>query len=89
MYPVDFEEFMEYMGEELLLEYISDCFKKQIPLEQKLHAKSMHLFKEYILVGGMPQALVAFKNNGRDFALADIEKRDILGLYKDDIKKSC
>lgn len=62
MYPVDFEEFMEYMGEELLLEYISDCFKKQIPLEQKLHAKAMHLFKEYILVGGMPQALVAFKN---------------------------
>lgn len=48
----------------------------------------MHLFKEYILVGGMPQALVAFKNNGRDFALADIEKRDILGLYKDDIKKA-
>lgn len=88
MYPVDFEEFMEYMGEELLLEYISDCFKKQIPLEQKLHAKAMHLFKEYILVGGMPQALVAFKNNGRDFALADIEKRDILGLYKDDIKKA-
>lgn len=36
----------------------------------------------------MPQALVAFKNNGRDFALADIEKRDILGLYKDDIKKA-
>ena len=88
MYPVDFEEFMEYMGEELLLEYISDCFKKQIPLEQKLHAKAMHLFKEYILAGGMPQALVAFKNNGRDFALADIEKRDILGLYKDDIKKA-
>ena len=60
MYPVDFEEFMEYMGEELLLEYISDCFKKQIPLEQKLHAKAMHLFKEYILVGGMPQAVVRF-----------------------------
>lgn len=36
----------------------------------------------------MPQAIVAFAKNGRDFAAADVEKRDILGLYRDDIKKS-
>lgn len=48
----------------------------------------MHLFKEYLLVGKMPQALVAFKNNGRDFEKADIKKRDILNLYSDDIKKA-
>lgn len=88
MYPVDFEEFMIFMGEELLLEYIEDCFEKRVPLEQTLHAKAMHLFKEYMLVGGMPQAIVAFAKNGRDFAMADVEKRDILGLYRDDIKKA-
>lgn len=88
MYPVDFEEFMVYMGEELLLEYIADCFEKKLPLDQKLHAKAMHLFKEYMLVGGMPQAVVAFAENGRDFTAADVEKRDILDLYRDDIKKS-
>lgn len=88
MYPVDFEEFMEYMDEKLMMEYIRDCYKKKVALDQKLHAKAMHLFKEYILVGGMPQAVVAFKKNGRDFAAADIEKRDILELYKDDIKKA-
>lgn len=88
MYPVDFEEFMVYMGEELLLEYIADCFEKKQPLDQKLHAKAMHLFKEYMLVGGMPQAVVAFAENGRDFAAADVEKRDILDLYRDDIKKA-
>lgn len=88
MYPVDFEEFMVYMGEELLLEYIADCFEKKQPLDQKLHAKAMHLFKEYILVGGMPQAVVAFAENGRDFVAADVEKRDILDLYRDDIKKA-
>ena len=88
MYPVDFEEFMVYMNEEILLEYIEDCFKKKLPLEQKMHEKAMHLFKEYMLVGGMPQAIVAFAKNGRDFAVADIEKRDILGLYRDDIKKA-
>lgn len=88
MYPVDFEEFMDYMGEQLLMEYIAECYQKKLPLDQKMHAKAMHLIKEYLLVGGMPQALVAFKENGRDFAAADIEKRDILGLYKDDIKKA-
>ena len=88
MYPVDFEEFMVYMKEELLLEYIKDCYEKKQPLEDGLHRKAMHLFKEYMLVGGMPQAVVAFAKNGRDFAAADIEKRDILGLYRDDIKKA-
>lgn len=88
MYPVDFEEFMNYMGEQLLMEYIAECFNKKEPLDQKMHKKAMHLFKEYILVGGMPQAVVAFKENGRDFAAADLEKRDILELYKDDIKKA-
>ncbi|MGN0153898.1 MAG: ATP-binding protein [Lachnospiraceae bacterium] len=88
MYPVDFEEFAMYLGEDLLLEYIKKCYYDKVPLERKMHEKAMHLFKEYMLVGGMPQAVVAFAENGRDFALADIEKRDILSLYRDDIKKA-
>lgn len=39
-----------------------------------MHNKAMRLFKEYILVGGMPQAVLAYKNGGRDFAAADTEK---------------
>lgn len=88
MFPVDFEEFMLYMNEELLLEYIKKCLEMKQPLDQKMHQKAMHIFKEYMLVGGMPQAVVAFKENARDFAAADIEKRDILSLYRDDIKKA-
>lgn len=88
MYPVDFEEFSIYLGEELLLEYIKKCYEEKVPLERKMHERAMHLFKEYMLVGGMPQAVVAFAENGRDFVLADVEKRDILNLYRDDIKKA-
>ena len=88
MYPLDFEEFMIYMNEDILYEYICDCYEKKQPLEQSMHTKAMHLFKEYMLVGGMPQAVLAFAKNGRDFAVADIEKRDILELYRDDIKKA-
>lgn len=88
MYPVDFEEFLVYMGEEILLEYINDCFNKRVPLNDAMHNKAMYLFKEYMLVGGMPQALKAYKNNFKDFYSADEEKRDILDLYRDDIKKA-
>lgn len=88
MYPLDFEEFMTYMNEQLLYEYICECFEKKQPIEQSMHTKAMHLFKEYMLVGGMPQAVLAFAKNGRDFAAADVEKRDILELYRDDIKKA-
>lgn len=88
MYPVDFEEFMVYMKEEILLDYIKECYEKKQPLEDGFHRKAMHLFKEYMLVGGMPQAIVAFAKNGRDFSAADVAKRDILGLYRDDIKKA-
>ena len=88
MYPLSFEEFASYLDEEILLEYIAECFEKRQPLERSMHNKAMRLFKEYILVGGMPQAALAYKNGGRDFAAADTEKRDILALYRDDIKKA-
>ena len=88
MYPLDFEEFGSYFGEELLLEYIAECCKKGVPLDRDMHNKAMRLFKEYLLVGGMPQAVLAYKKSGRDFAAADVEKRDILDLYRDDIRKA-
>ncbi len=88
MYPLSFEEFAAYLDEKILLEYIAECFEKKEPLERSMHNKAMRLFKEYILVGGMPQAVLAYKTGGRDFAAADTEKRDILALYRDDIKKA-
>lgn len=88
MYPLDFEEFASFMGEDLLLEHISDCFRKGVAPDRSMHMKGMRLFKEYILVGGMPQAVLAYKKGGRDFAAADVEKRDILDLYRNDIKKA-
>ena len=88
MYPLDFEEFAEYLGETLLLEHIALCYKKREPLERSLHNRAMRIFKEYMLVGGMPQAVVAYVESGRDFDRADTEKRDILALYRNDIKKA-
>ncbi|MCQ2461976.1 MAG: AAA family ATPase [Clostridia bacterium] len=88
MYPLTFEEFASFMDEDMLLEYIAKCYDRKEPLEREYHNRAMRLFKEYMLVGGMPQAVLAYKKNNRDFSAADVEKRDILNLYRDDIKKA-
>ncbi len=87
MYPMDFEEFAWAMGEEPLMAYIRQCFDKKEPLEQGLHAKAMLLFRQYMIVGGMPKSLSAYLENNRSFEMADMEKRDILTLYRNDIMK--
>ena len=45
------------------------------------------IFRQYILVGGMPRSVAAFLENDRSFVMADMEKRDILNLYREDIMK--
>ncbi len=87
MYPLDFEEFCWALGEKPLIAYIHSCFEKKEPLERSIHNKAMLLFKQYMLVGGMPMSLVAFLDGRKNFGKADMEKRDILNLYRSDIMK--
>lgn len=87
MYPMDFEEFCWALGEKPLIPYIRSCFEKQEPLERSLHNKAMLLFKQYLLVGGMPKVVSEFLETQKRFGAADMEKRDILELYRSDIMK--
>lgn len=87
MYPLDFEEFCLAFEEEQMIPYIHKCFNEKTALERNLHNKAMMLFKQYMLVGGMPQSVIAFVESHKDFDKSDIEKRDILNLYRDDIMK--
>lgn len=87
MYPMDFEEFAWALGEELLVEYIKKCYTERKELSRELHNKAMLLFKQYMLVGGMPKSIALFLEHHRDFDVADSEKRDILELYRSDIMK--
>ena len=88
MYPLTFPEFLAAAGESPLEEYIRDCYQSRIPLEDRFHKKATHLVREYMLVGGMPQSVVAYFSGGCDFFASDQEKRRILELYRDDIKKA-
>ena len=88
MYPLDFEEYLMATGEDVLRDYIADCWLKRSPLENRFHRKAETLFREYLLVGGMPQSVVAYLDSGKDFYQSDQAKRRILSLYRDDIKKA-
>ena len=86
MYPMDFEEFLWAMGEELLANVIRTCFEKRKPMGQMLHRKAMTLFRQYVIVGGMPQAVNTYLET-KSFERTNEVKRDILTLYREDIAK--
>jgi len=86
MNPMDFEEFLWAMGNETLMPLIRDCFSKQKPLGNALHRKAMDAFRQYLLIGGMPQTVKEYAKH-HSFADADTVKRDILALYRADIIK--
>ena len=86
MFPMDFEEFLWAMGEEMLMPFIKDCFERKKPLGQLMHRRAMDYFRLYMIVGGMPQAVEKYVET-RDFAKVDKLKRRILELYRSDIAK--
>lgn len=86
LFPLDFEEFLWAMGDEATAPLIQKCFEARKPLGQTLHRKIMNDFRQYMLVGGMPQAVLAYVD-GKDFAASDEAKRRILRLYRDDVVK--
>lgn len=86
LFPMDFEEFLWALGDEATVPLIRKCFEAKKPLGQALHRKVMNDFRQYVLVGGMPQSVLAYID-GKNFAASDEAKRRILRLYRDDVSK--
>ena len=85
MFPMDFEEFLWATGNDILMPYISHCYENRQPLGS-LHRNALDYFRTYMIVGGMPQAVLAFAQ-GKDFDEIDRIKRGILQVYANDISK--
>ena len=86
MYPMDFEEYLWAMSDTVTAPLLLECFNRLAPLGQALHRKIMNDFRQYMLVGGMPQAVLEYADT-KDFAAVDKVKRTILTLYRNDIVK--
>lgn len=86
MYPMDFEEFLWALNNETLMPLIRMNFQKKHEMGQMMHRMAMDYFRQYLIVGGMPQAVAKFVET-RDFNKVDRVKRQILTLYRNDIQK--
>lgn len=86
MYPMDFEEFLWAIGDDVTYTAIKSAFEKRKSLGDAVHRKIMKVFRTYMAVGGMPQAVDVYVN-GKTFAQIDFVKRNILQLYEEDLVK--
>lgn len=85
MFPMDFEEFLWALGDDMMMDFIRRQFQQMSPMAQ-LHRKALDYFRLYMIVGGMPQAVLAYIES-RSFDAVDRIKRGILQLYRNDIQK--
>ena len=88
MYPLNFEEFLMALGKELLIEEIRRCYKDLKPIADDLHKLSLDLYRKYLCVGGMPEAVNNFVENNKDIMLFDKQIPEILTeMYIADMNK--
>jgi predicted AAA+ superfamily ATPase len=86
LYPLDFEEFLWAVGDNTTAAFLAKSFENKTPLGQAVHRKVMNSFRQYMLIGGMPQVVAEYATS-RDFSKADRIKKNILTLYREDVKK--
>lgn len=85
MYPLSFDEFLESQGKTNWLQKKREA-TSEAPLFDELHNILVEEFRSYLMVGGMPASVVAWKNN-KDYVLCQEELSDIVQSYNDDFSK--
>ena len=86
LYPMDMEEFMLAMGERELVEQIKKSFAADTPLPGALHDAAMRLYRQYLIVGGMPECVKLFAET-KDYILIRHAQDTILASYLNDMSK--
>ena len=87
MYPLDFEEFLQIINITTdIIHYIKSCLKDELPIMDTINDKMLSLFKQYLVVGGMPQAITKFVETHNLNDVLEIH-HDIVYQYKLDFTK--
>lgn len=86
LFPMDMEEFMLALGEQELVNKIKHCFQTNAPLPSALHDAAMQLYRQYLVVGGMPECVMQFVQT-RDYILVRHTQDTILTSYLNDMSK--
>lgn len=86
LYPMDMEEFMLAMGEDMLVNEIRTHFADNTPMPSAYHDAAMTLYRQYLVVGGMPECVLQFSQT-KDYLLTRHIQDSILLGYLDDMSK--
>ncbi len=86
LYPMDMEEFMLALGEDDLVKQIRKSFLSDMPLPSVLHDAAMKLYRQYLVVGGMPECVMQFTET-KDYILVRHTQDMILASYLNDMSK--
>lgn len=86
LYPMDVEEFMLALKEDGLVERIKKCFQDDTPLPSALHDAAMQIYRQYLVVGGMPECVMQFAKT-KDYILVRHTQDTILTSYLNDMSK--
>lgn len=88
MYPMNFEEFLWAMNQELLIDTIKDCYLNNKQISSPVHEKALTLYRIYLFTGGMPESvknMVSIKGDYIKYDSSILE--DILTSYFNDMSK--
>lgn len=86
LYPMDMEEFMLALGEGVLVEEIKKSFHTNEPMPTALHDAAIQLYRQYIIVGGLPECVKQFAET-KDYILVRHTQNTILASYLNDMSK--
>ena len=86
LYPMDMEEFMLALGETSLVDRVRKCFQTDTPIPAALHDVAMQLYRQYLIVGGMPECVLQFAET-KDYILVRHVQDMILTSYLNDMSK--
>ncbi len=86
LYPLDYEEFRQALGDTVTLPLLRSAYEKKRSLGDDLNRRLLRDFRLYMLVGGMPQAVDAYLSTN-NLSMVDQVKRNILELYEEDFRK--
>lgn len=86
LFPLDFEEFLIATGNSLLIAEITECYNSMMPMNDAMHQKALDLYHDYLIVGGMPEAVKAFIETN-SYIDAGLVQSSIIDNYTADMAK--
>ena len=88
MYPLGFREFCDALSVPTgIWETLEECYAHAIPVEEQIHQRLLHVFRLYVVIGGMPRAVQSYLDHGFDLGATRQTQEELVALYRDDIAK--